>query len=445
MPATRPQPKLRAFNCPNCGNAVELRGMGTSLSAACPSCLSILDVADERVQILQKFSRKTERFEPKIPLGTRGKLAGQPYEIIGFQRRSIMADGVEYFWDEYVLYNPYRGFRYLTEYAGHWNDVIPVLALPAPDDVMGHAAVRYEGRKHKLFQTSHPSTKFVLGEFPWRVKINDTVEAKDYVDPPYSLASETDSNETTWSKATYITGKDVWVAFGLKGDPPAAQGVYSNQPNPHGSTKPLWVMMAIFSALLLLTMIITSVMSGGTTVFQSKYYFVPGAGEPSFVTPTFEMKGGEQNVEVEIRTDLQNDWMYLGLALINENTGTAYDFGKEVSYYSGTDSDGSWAEGDKSDSVAIGGVPGGTYYLRVEPEMEKTLGNAVFGAKRVNYELRVRRGVAVIWPYFVAWPFLLIPPLWLIIRRYSFETKRWAESDPSGGAAFTSSEDEDDD
>ena len=95
MAAQRPQPKIRALECPNCGSTVELRAMGSSLSATCASCLSILDVADERVSIVQKFNKKTERFNPKIPLGTRGKFDGQPYEVTGFQRRSIMADGTE--------------------------------------------------------------------------------------------------------------------------------------------------------------------------------------------------------------------------------------------------------------------------------------------------------------------------------------------------------------
>jgi len=442
MAAERPQPKIRAIDCPNCGGAVQLRGMGTSLSAACPSCLSILDVSDKRVEVLQRFGKKTERFKPKIPLGSRGKFDGQPYEAIGFQRRTIVADGTEYSWDEYVLYNPFRGFRYLSEYAGHWNDILPVTALPAADNSMGHAAVSYERQKYKLFQTSNPKTTFVLGEFPWRVLLNDQVTARDFVNPPYSLASETDENETTWSKAQYISGKDVWAAFQLKDSPPPANGVYSNQPNPHGSTKPLWGLMGAFTILLLLTMIITSIMATGETAFQSRYYFIPGSGEPSFVTPVFDLKGGETNVEVEIKTDMQNDWMYLGLALINEQTGTAYDFGKEVSYYTGSDSDGNWTEGDRADSVSIGGVQGGKYYLRIEPEMEKTLGTGVFNAKRVNYEIKLRRDVAVIWPYFVVWPFLLIPPLWAMIRRYGFESKRWAESDPSG---IAESEDEDDD
>jgi len=445
MPAQRPQPKIRALECPNCGSTVELRAMGSSLTAICASCLSLLDVSDQRVQIVRRFNKKTERFTPRIPLGARGKFDGQPYEVTGFQRRSIMADGTQYSWDEYVLYNPFRGFRYLTEYAGHWNDITPVTALPSPDDLMGSAAVKYEDRKYKLFQYSTPSTTFVLGEFPWRVRLNDKVTARDFVDPPYSLASESDANETTWSKAKYITGKEVWANFQLKDSPPPVEGVYSNQPNPHGSTKPIWALMVLFSVLLLVTMIVTSFMASGDTVFKSQFYFVPGSGEPSFVTPAFDMKGGEKNVEVQIKTDLQNDWMYLGLALINEQTGVAYDFGKEVSYYSGRDSDGNWTEGDKADSVSIGNVPGGKYYLRVEPDMEKGIASPVLGGKRVNYEIKILRNVAVIWPYFVVWPFLLIPPLWAMIRRYGFEGKRWAESDPSGGAANSSSEDDEDD
>ena len=43
--------------------------------------------------------------------------------MIGFERRTIHVDGMAYSWHEYVLFNPFKGFRYLTEYNGHWNDV----------------------------------------------------------------------------------------------------------------------------------------------------------------------------------------------------------------------------------------------------------------------------------------------------------------------------------
>ena len=37
---------------------------------------------------------------------------------------------LRYQWREYLLFNPYHGFRYLTEYAGHWN-VVSTLRLAA--------------------------------------------------------------------------------------------------------------------------------------------------------------------------------------------------------------------------------------------------------------------------------------------------------------------------
>ena len=53
----------------------------------------------------------------------------------------------------------------------------------------------------------------------------------------------------------------------------------------------------------------------------------------------FELTGRTSNVEISIRTDLNNNWAYFNFALINEGTGQDFDFGREVSYY--RDSDGS--------------------------------------------------------------------------------------------------------
>jgi len=43
----------------------------------------------------------------------------------------------------------------------------------------------------------------------------------------------------------------------------------------------------------------------------------------------------------------------LNYALINQDSGQAWDFGREVSYYHGYDSDGSWHEGKQADEVVI--------------------------------------------------------------------------------------------
>ncbi len=118
-----PKPQVKAMNCAKCGGAIVMRTFGQAVTVVCGGCGSILDATDPNLQILQQFERVTGAVKPYIPLGTRGKIRGTDYEMIGLQRRSTTYDGIPYNWSEYVLFNPYKGFRYLTEYNGHWNDV----------------------------------------------------------------------------------------------------------------------------------------------------------------------------------------------------------------------------------------------------------------------------------------------------------------------------------
>ena len=106
----RPVPRIRSLECPNCGGTVELRGHAHTMNAICVQCLSVLDTTSPSLQILQQFSA-AQRFQPLIPLGTRGKLDGAEYEVIGFQVRQIVVEGVAYRWSEYLLYNPFKGYR----------------------------------------------------------------------------------------------------------------------------------------------------------------------------------------------------------------------------------------------------------------------------------------------------------------------------------------------
>ena len=52
-------------------------------------------------------------------------------------------------------------------------------------------------------------------------------------------------------------------------------------------------------------------------------------GEPSYVTAPFEFKGHAAPVKLAISTDLSNNSAYFSFALINQDTGQAYDFNKE--------------------------------------------------------------------------------------------------------------------
>jgi hypothetical protein len=145
-------------------------------------------------------------------------------------------------------------------------------------------------------------------------------------------------------------------------------------------------------------------------------------GDASFVTDVFELKGHTSDLELDTRADLNNNWIYLNYALINQETGQAYDFGREISYYSGYDADGAWTEGSHSDSVAIPSVPPGSYYLRIEPESD-------FGKGALSYSITAKRDVPQMSFFGIAFLALLLPAGLLTWRSMNFEHLRWAESD----------------
>ena len=418
-------PKLRALDCPQCGGPITPRTFGHALNVVCGQCGSVLDAKDPRLGVLQAHARRTRNIVPLIPLGTRGTWRGHPYEAVGVQQRTITVEGTRYSWREYLLFNPYRGFRYLTEYDGHWNDVVPLRGVPAREAGGSTATVRVAGESFRRFQSAEAITTFVLGEFPWQVRTNDTAYATDYVAPPRILSSERTKDEETWSVGEYVKGRDVWEAFALPGRPPRPQGVYANQPSPMAPrVGPMWRTFALLALLVLGTCTWRQGTARRDVVLQERHTFRARPGDDSaFVTDVFELRGGPANVQVESEANVNNDWLFLEYALIDEATGRAWEMGRTVSYYHGVDQGESWSEGGRTDQARIPAVPPGRYYLRVRPEGEA-------GRRtRIDYTIRVRRDVPSPLLPSLALLALLVPPAFVWVRHLSFEHRRWLESD----------------
>ncbi len=418
------KPQVKSLNCPSCGAAITLRSFTQAVTVVCDHCHSILDAQDPRLAILQKFEAAVGEDRPLIPLGTRGKIRGTDYEAVGFERRTIHVDGVPYSWHEYVLFNPYKGFRYLTEYNGHWNDTSILRSVPSLDRDANPPTVSYLGETYRHFQTAQAATSFVLGEFPWQVRVGETADVSDYVSPPRVISSERSGKEITWSMGEYMSGGDVWRAFGLPGNPPEAVGVYENQPSPlSADTTKIWLAFVGFLVVMVVMLIGFSMAARKETVLQGTYAFDTNSRtDASFVTDVFELKGHTSNLELQTTADVDNKWIYLNYALINVEMGKAYDFGREVSYYHGYDSDGAWTEGSHSDSVAVPSVPPGNYYLRIEPESD-------FGRGNVYYSISAKRDVPQMSWFGIALLALLVPAGLITWRSMSFEHLRWSESD----------------
>jgi hypothetical protein len=421
----RPPVSVRSVNCPNCGAATAVRTFGHAVNVVCQSCRSILDATNPGVTILQQYTDAV-REEPLIPLGTRGKLLDIECEVVGFQVRQITVDDVAYQWREYLLFNPYREFRYLTEYAGHWNVVTTINALPEGGPTPDGSAPRSYGRqKYRHFQTAVAKTTFVLGEFPWQIRVGDTTTGSDYVAPPLMLSAEVDADkEVTWSLGRYVGGDTIWTSLSLPGRPPQRAGIFANQPSPfHGMTRAMWRNAALLVGLATLLWIAHLASARGKQAFAQNYVFdARAAPDASLVTPVFELDGRPTAVQIETATNLDNQWMFVGYALVNDETGQAFEVGRDVSYYHGIEDGESWTEGSPTDTVALPSVPAGRYFLRIETEGDRT-------ASPLRYRVRVVRDVSTSLWFMVALVLIAAPPILASWRAAMFEHRRWQESD----------------
>jgi hypothetical protein len=416
-------PAVKALACPKCGAAITLRSGAQALVVVCESCHSVLDAKDPNLAVLQTFDARMH-WSVTIPLGTKGTLKGDPYEAIAFQVRTITEEGIDYSWREYVLWNPYKGYRYLSEYDGHWNDYIVTKTPPTP--VMGSdpPVVELHGERFKHFQTAEARTVFILGEFPWQVRVGDKATTSDYVSPPHMLSKEVTEDETTWSIGSYTDPRRIWEAFALPGTPRAPTGVYENQPDDYApAAKDFAKLFAMFALLLFMLFVGRQVTAADQSVFTGEFRFrPPGSDTSAFVTNVFPIMGRTSNVEVKIHADVRNHWAYFNLSLINDQTGKAIDFGREVSYYNGSDEDGYWEEGKQDDRSFLPAVPAGNYFLRVQPE-------GPLGGPITIYSITLHRDVARTSWFLIALGVLAAVPLFMGFRAWAFEVQRWRESD----------------
>jgi len=410
--------KLNAIQCPSCAATIEIHAPSI-LRATCGSCHSLIDTENENLKVLQKYTAK-QLVEPFIPLGSEGKLNGVSYRIIGFLGRYGDSDGVIYSWNEYLLHNPAEGFRWLTEYDGHWNFASPINAAPAKSVASAHLAVLYNERTFRHFERSKALVRCVLGEFYWRVSAEEAVALDEFIDPPYVLSKENSGNEITWTIGEYIEPEVLKKAFAIAKPMLPRRGVGPNQPWPlETDYRKVWKSFRWVSMIVLLVQIISVTMADNRTVYTTVLDFPMGSSEVT--TPVFEVTGHAGNLHIVNNTNLYNNWAFLGMELVERNSGKVYAVQREVSYYSGYDSDGSWAEGSASDDAEIANVPPGQYLLSINGETASQRG--------VNTRLQVRRNVPNWKNFFIIEALLLLFPLLYWWRRTGFESQRWENSD----------------
>jgi ribosomal protein L37AE/L43A len=422
-----PLPTIQAqvFRCPSCGASMQARSKAI-LAVGCSSCGAVVDTAGQSYQLLSKaLGQRDEKYSPRLPLGSKGRLDGKPVEVIGFLVKQSKIDGIAYDWREYLLAAENGTYRWLTEYNGHWNVADVLSSLPAGSGAMELGDVRWGGQSFKHF-ASTPAAEViqVAGEFTWRVRRGETSRVVDYVAPPLMLSRESTANDLSWSQGRYIEPAALADAFKLPGKLPTPLGVFANQPNPWQENRQRIFSLYWKMALLAIGLQFFFVFIGGSKpLLRQDLTFSPQTAAETQQTREFEVRDKPRKLTVRNTVSLDNNWIGLEMLLVNKATGAAWPAARELAYYYGRDGGESWSEGSRDDEVVFLNIPPGTYYLAVDPEM------APEKPGPVRDTIEVFSGGAGWSNFIMVLLFLTIFPLFTHLRHAAFEAKRWAESD----------------
>ncbi|MBK8014206.1 MAG: DUF4178 domain-containing protein [Deltaproteobacteria bacterium] len=424
------------MNCPNCGAGVSLKAPDSSQRVTCDACGSLLDCSKGQ-ELYLLSSARARGPEPQIPLSSTGTLMGVKYTVFGHLVRSVEVEGVRYSWEEYLLHADDVGYRWLVMSDGHWTFVEPIHAGDLGASLgAGVRSVRYEGRTYRLFQSATARVDHLRGEFYWKVAVGERASTRDYVAPPHSLSVELTADEVVCSKGTYLSKSEIEHAFGLKKRLGRPLGIAPSQPNPHGVT-----LRSIFKTAVFLTLatallaVVFAVRSEGRLVVDAEVALADLAlagtatAEKTSARPiaTEPFRTDERaNLAIRVESDVNNAWLYVGGVLEDLTLGRSEPFGVEVSFYHGVQGGEAWQEGGRAKTVFLGEVPAGEYVLRFAPEWSTRSAPG-------RFRLTARSDVFVGSHPVALLAFLWIFPLIATWRHFSFEKKRWAESDFSEG------------
>jgi hypothetical protein len=408
-------PPTKAIRCPHCGGGITLRALGQSVMVACPYCRSQIDVSQPEIRLIRAYQEAAAQL--RIPLGTRGTLRGQLLEVVGAMQRRDATSG--YSWEEYLLFNPFIGFRWLVFDEDHWN---LGHAVKDTSTMVSTGVLHYGGHIYRKYAMGTAHVEWVVGEFYWRVSAGDRAETSDYTAPPLMLSREKAQGEITWTQLEYIEPKEVEQAFGI--DCVAPDELGANQPNPaaqalHSVAPVMWIALLV----LIVVQIASATMARNAPYAVGSYDFPRSPGQEDQVFGPFSLASGHSVNELVATAPLSNAWVELSGSLVNVDTGKSYDFTDAFQYYYGVDSDGAWTEGSTRAAALLTGVPAGNYKLVVAGE-----GGSDRGPLTTSVTLAFHHDI-VPWRNFwlvVLW--IVAYPTYLLFRSLTLEKARWANS-----------------
>ncbi|HMV81037.1 MAG TPA: DUF4178 domain-containing protein [Leptospiraceae bacterium] len=417
-----------ALRCKNCGSPIAMAGNPSEIrTVGCSACGSVMTLDEGQQMILgKKNTGGAEVFQ--IPLGATGTLLETEWMVVGRLRNDWDVDGETGYELTYLLYNADKGYKWLSEEKFHYYLAEP-LEFSKEFTYIGNYAPKTKfdilDKKFQFYEAGTMELTYVDGCLPWLARVGDRIEYADLTSPPLVFSEENVyDNGTLLEKefflSTYIEHETVKNAFGIE-DLGVPYNVGLGQVQKPVPWEGLIKSGSIFASIVMLFLSIF--LSGdGTPVLKETFSFAALNKKEVFTKP-FQVKADE-TLEIKINSNLNNAWIGVFAGLYNADKQemlTADDIA--VEYYYGVEDGESWSEGNTTESLFWKVKDPGNYKLLL------SVGESEH-ASSVNVNVDVSKGVKRVYP--LVWLFFLwwIPPIFIWMRRWFFESSRWSDVMP---------------
>ncbi len=423
--------QVRRINCTQCSAPLELHGGHKVERIVCSYCGSLLEGGEGHQVLKRHYVEQGKRSFLPLQPGDEGTIKGVNFIVIGF----IGYESTEDSWTEFCLFSPTHGYAWLSWDGGHFVFIRRLRDLPVPSSswrlFAPKRAIAQGARRFRFYEFYQAKVVDIGGELPWRGEIGDRVDCADAVDPPRILTQEIEGGEIEYHLGEYMPPAQIAKAFGKpaidKARPP--HSVHPAQPFVVSTfDRHVQLNGRIFGALALLGLLVTLLFGSGETLLKEHFSWEAVQSREGQLTQSFQVTKPNRLIEVSLDSSVSNAWLWLDLDVTRKGEDVFF-LGKEISYYHGYEGGEHWTEGTQRASALFRVPKAGLYELNVKA--------AQWGGVQYKSPIRVEIEQGVLLKrWFLILTIVLAPfALWVTVRRFHFEYRRWAP--------VTSSEDDD--
>ncbi len=204
---------VQQLACPQCGASLDYRA-GSATHLNCPSCGSEVDIQGEQATVLgQHKAQQISTLRFTLANGSQATIDGKVWTIIGLLGWQEVEDRNSS-WNEYLLYEPQLGLRWLTETGNGWwlGTLMDIWVDQAGPQQASWGKNRFAAR----YPAYDAHIAYAAGAFPWRARVGERVSIREYIssDGNTVLACEQSPRELTWSSSRSVSPAELARWFG---------------------------------------------------------------------------------------------------------------------------------------------------------------------------------------------------------------------------------------